>query len=277
MNMNILENTFTAFTRSWRLYLLYLLIYAPILILSQVMSTFTAGQPTADPETALALLGVYCCLILALLVYALALLAAIPFYTAGFAGALREAFTGRPVTLKTMWRTGKREYGRSFGLFGLYVAATIPFVIGFVIAIFVIYGTGGITEAEMISGNYLYANPYVLVALVLLSFFSALASIWLYGANSALAAKAGKFGAAAAAPFGITARFPEYMIPFVLAYLIYSLLMFAANILLPSLVPFSEWGILAVNLFAAPAIHLLVISFLVAVAEGYFAGGTEDG
>ncbi|MCP4230665.1 MAG: hypothetical protein GY771_11050 [bacterium] len=276
MKTGILENTFSAFARSWRLYLLYLLIYAPFLILSQIMSAFTAGQPTADPETALALLAIYCCLILVLLVYLIALLAAIPFYTAGFAGSLREAFFERPVTLRATWQTGKREYGRSFGLFGLYVAATIPFALIFAIAIFVLYGTGGITETEMISGDYLYGNPYVLVALFIFSLSTTVASIWLYSANCALAAKAGKFKTAAAAPFGITARYPEYMIPFILVYLIYSLLMFAANILLPSLVPYSEWGILAVNLLIAPAIHLLILSFLIAAAEGHFTGENND-
>ncbi len=275
MNAGILPNTMKAFTGSWRLYLLYLLLYGPILILGQVISAFSAGQPTVDPETALAMLAAYCCLILVLSAYVLALIAAIPFYTTGFAGALYETFFERPVTLKTMWLTGKREYGRSFGLFGIYAAATIPLSFVFIIALFIIIGTGGISQAEMISGDYLYSNPLIIAALVMLSVFSTFASIWFYGAAGALAVKAGKFKTAALAPFKITARFPEYMIPFVLAYLVYSLLMFSANILLPQLIPYAEWGILAVNLFIGPAIHLLIFSFLVAAADEYFVERDE--
>lgn len=276
MNTKILPNTIKAFAGSWRLYLLYALIASPLLIINQVMATVVSGQPPTDPNVMMAMLSVYCCLIIGLLAFIVFAVAAVPFYTVGFAGALREAFFERPVTIKAMWQAVKMEYLRSLGLFGIYVACVAPAFIIVIAVVFVVLGTGNLSDAEMMSGEYIYTNPIILTTIVLLYLITSVVSIWQLSANGALAAGAGTLGAAAKAPFRFVGKLPEYMISFLLIYMVYVLLNLAANIVLPGLVPYAEWGLLAVNVLISPAIYLLMISFLVAVADGFFAGGEES-
>ncbi len=276
MNKKILPNTIKAFAGSWRLYLLYALIASPLLIINQVMATVVSGQPPTDPNVMMAMLSAYCCLIIGLLAFVIFTVAAAPFYTVGFAASLREAFFERPVTIKAMWQAGKSKYLHSLGLFGIYVACIAPVFIVVIAVIFVVMGTGNLSEAEMMSGEYIYTNPIILTAIVLVYLISSVVSVWHLSANSALAAGAGKLGAAAKAPFRFAGKLPEYVISFLIIYLLYALLGMAANLVLPELVPYAEWVLLAVNVFISPAIYLFMLSFLVAVAEGYFAGEKEE-
>jgi hypothetical protein len=294
---SILNNTKTAFIRSWPIFIFFSVIVfvGLFIIFGTIWSSFGGFQmpegqvPMGEvpQEVRDAFVGI---LVFFLLIMAFIVLTW-PFYHTGIAYAQLEAIKGEREMISRLFKGGKKFYGKSLGLLALYILSTLltsallaPCAFCFLSSI--LFGASSIfsTPTVLTGANIAEMQRQMQIEgavanLILLPFGALISSVfqyWLYAAVAILATGTSSVWGAFRTPFYYLTECKDSRKLAIGSILVLSLfgivsgLLKIAQAFIPiDIIEIISLPIFAILLFASIAFSLLIYAFFSAIAYDY--------